>query len=351
MKINKKILTYIFFILFFSILSIFYFKEYFDFYKEKTSINEKIKLIEKHNIDFDINRLNKIENINLYYTPYKELLNSIVDRIEKAKSYIYIEVYMFSEKRIKNALIKAKERGLDIKIVLEKNPYNAYNINNKHYNELKKNNIEVVWSQIDKFNFNHAKFLIIDDELILSTWNLTYSSFTSNRDLFLFIQDNKYIEIFKEIFFWDFNYKEINKYDNNLVLSPISARAKIKKLFLSANEEIIMYFQYFDDEELENILIEKAKKWIKISAIISKDSYEKDKEKIKYLTNNKINISYLKKIKQHAKMILVDKKYIFIWSINFSKNSLDNNRETWLIFENKEISSKLLELFKNDLEK
>jgi phosphatidylserine/phosphatidylglycerophosphate/cardiolipin synthase-like enzyme len=36
-----------------------------------------------------------------------------------------------------------------------------------------------------------------------------------------------------------------------------------------------------------------------------------------------------KKFKMHSKAVLVDNKYLFIWSTNFSKPSLDQNREMW----------------------
>ena len=70
---------------------------------------------------------------------------------------------------------------------MEKNPYNARNINDKTYDYFFARNIDVVWSNPDEFSLNHAKFIIIDDELILSTGNLSFSTFSSNRDLFLFI--------------------------------------------------------------------------------------------------------------------------------------------------------------------
>jgi hypothetical protein len=45
-----------------------------------------------------------------------------------------------------------------------------------------------------------------------------------------------------------------------------------------------MYFQYLDFKELEDILIKKAKD-IKIKIIVSKNFYNNEKEKIKFLEN------------------------------------------------------------------
>ena len=50
----------------------------------------------------------------------------------------------------------------------------------------------------------------------------------------------------------------------------------------------------------------------------------------------------------HSKVILVDEKYVFVWSVNFSEYSLDKNREMWIILKNEDIVKRILEIFKND---
>jgi hypothetical protein len=52
---------------------------------------------------------------------------------------------------------------------MEKNVYMANTINKKTYDEFIKNNIEIIWSDSTDYALNHSKFLIIDDEFILST--------------------------------------------------------------------------------------------------------------------------------------------------------------------------------------
>jgi phosphatidylserine/phosphatidylglycerophosphate/cardiolipin synthase-like enzyme len=61
------------------------------------------------------------------------------------------------------------------------------------------------WSNPDHYSLNHTKMIIIDNEIILSTGNLTYSTFAFNRDFFLFINDNDILEKLLSIFEYDFN--------------------------------------------------------------------------------------------------------------------------------------------------
>jgi phosphatidylserine/phosphatidylglycerophosphate/cardiolipin synthase-like enzyme len=56
----------------------------------------------------------------------------------------------------------------------------------------------------------------------------------------------------------------------------------------------------------------------------------------------------LPKYKMHAKAILVDEKYLFIWSINFSTYSIDRNREVWILIKNKNIIDDFLDIYSQD---
>ncbi len=60
-----------------------------------------------------------------------------------------------------------------------------------------------------------------------------------------------------------------------------------------------------------------------------------------------IDIKFPKKPYIHAKAFLVDNKILFIWSINFTSNSIDNNREVAVIFINNSLSIK----FKSEFER
>lgn len=351
MKFSQKTIQTIIILLFVVLFSIFFSKEYLENY---TKNNSEIKHnnILKYNISsFEVSKIKNLEKVEFYYTPYKPLLDKIVKKIDDAKNKIYLEVYMLTETRIKQALISAKKRWIDIKILLEKNPYKANNINNKHYKFLSDNDIKIKWSNPDNYILNHSKFMIIDDEIIVSTWNFTYSTFAYNRDMFLFISDMKLLNKLNELFEKDFIWEKTSLYDNNLVISPSDSRDKFSKLFDSAKGDIKMYFQYLKDEKLEDILIKKAEKWINIEILVSESFYLEEKQKIKELAIKSIKIKPLKKAKMHSKAILIDDKYLFIWSINFSDYSLDKNREIWILLTNQAIIKEFNELFEKDFAK
>jgi len=329
-------------------MTLFYWNEYFTFHKNKFETNKINSSSSESAKDFSIDKIKEIENISFDYSPSKELKNKIVENIDNAEEYIYLEIYMFTEKDIKNAIKRAFDRWIEIKIILEKDPYMAYSINDKFYNELKKKWINVIWSNDKNYSLNHSKILIIDWLSTISTWNFTYSTFTKNRDLFLFIDDDEINRKLIENFNNDFEWIKKSIYHENLILSPLYSRDKIQKLLQSAEKDIKIYIQYFNDDEVRNLLIKiKKEKNLNITAIIPKTAAED--EETKELIKSWINIKIIPKYKMHSKAILIDNNVLFIWSVNFSSYSFDKNREIWILLKNKTIINQFLKLFNNDL--
>jgi len=345
----KKYITSIFILLFILIFSFYSSNDYLVFYKNETKKVENQTEINKNKTYFTLQDIQDLKDVSFYYTPYKWLLDDIVSLIDNSKNRVYIEVYMFTEKRLQESIIKAKKRWVDVKVVLEKNPYNAYNINNKTSDLLKKNNIEVIWSDTKNYSLNHSKFLIIDDEIILSSGNLTYSTFAYNRDFFFFIKNKGVLETFIFIFENDFIWNKISPYHTNLVLSPDYSRKKLETMILSAKTSLDIYFQYLKDEHMFSLLIQKAEQGIDINIILADTAQEDNKNEIEKLRKLWVKVELIKTPKIHAKAILVDKTYLFMWSENFSTYSLDKNREVWLIIKDKTNISKFIDIFKKDI--
>ena len=351
MKKNySKIISYLFVVVFVLLFSYFNWEDYKKHYEiVKKQQLTKIEVLTKVE-SFSLAKVRNLDKIDLYYTPYKDLINKLTYKIENAKYHVYLEVYMLTETRIQNALLRAKQKWIDVKVVLEKNPYMSPWLNKKAFEFLKNRWIDVVYSNSKNFSLNHSKMILIDNEIFLSTGNFTYSSFAHNREFMFFINDIKLYSRLEELFLWDYSWILTYVYDDDLVISPSYSRIKIEKILNESKESIKMYFPYLSDEKLLKILINKAKTWVKIELILWQDSKD-DWEDINRLKENNIKIKVIKSPKIHSKSILIDDKYLYLGSINFSKYSLDVNREIWVIFSNIEAIEKFKKVFKKDFKK
>lgn len=340
---SHKILNSIIIFLLFILFSIFYAKEYFYFHEWIKNKEEKLVVTENKLLNFSLQNIREINSVSFYATPNKNMLSTISEKIKSAKNKVYVEAYIFTEKDLRSALIKAKKNWVDVKVVMEKNVYMANNINKKTYDEFIKNKIDVIRADSSDYSLNHSKFFIIDDEVILSTWNFSYSMFTKNRDFILSIKDEKIHDLFVKNFKLDFSKDKDFVYDENLLISPFFSRSKIETMLKNAKGDIKMYFPYFEDERLIEILENKINAWVNIEIITDKKN-----ERIEEFSNMWFEVVVMPKFIEHAKSILVDWEYLYIWSINFSKYSLDKNREIWILIKNKDIIDKFNKIFIED---
>ncbi len=350
-QIIKKIFPLIFILVFIGVFSYFEWEKFFQHTQSQEQNKIWAEKIEEKLEEFSVEKIRKLESTEFFYTPYVKLLDTIVSKINSAKRVVHVEVYMLTETRIKESLIKAKKRWVDVKVVLEHSPYKAVHINKKHFTQLEAAWIDIVWSSPKYYALNHSKIMIIDDEAIISTGNFSYSTFAHNRDLFILTQDEWVVTSLKATFADSYAWTQSLEYNHQLLLSPNYSRRKLEILVESATDSIQIYAQYLKDSKLLRLLEEKANAWIKVTIILSRnwfEQYEEDQKNNMKSKNLKI-VAISQKPKMHSKAFLIDGRYLFIGSINFSLSSMDKNREVWIVLKNEEIIKKFTTLFESDL--
>lgn len=346
---KKNIFQILCIVLFFISFWYFFGDEYWEYQDTQEKYNSYIDGVTNNRENFSLDEISNLSGENKLHTlPDIDFLNTLVSEIDRAKKKIYVEVYIFTERDMKDALIRAHNRWVEVKILLENNPYMAPYLNDSHYQEFEEAGVNVKWSDPLNYSLNHSKLLIVDEKAYISTWNFSYSLFTKNRDFMLSSTDNSLVLSLEKLFLIDFN-EEIGWIQNPaIVLSPYDSRYKITKLINSAETSIDFYFPYINDDEFKEVLFSVANKWINVRWIVEHDFFAENKEIISEFQRNNINISSSKTPKIHAKAVMVDKKYLYIWSINFSTYSFDENREIGVIVSDWPVISDFMNVFDSD---
>jgi cardiolipin synthase len=316
LRISIKRGFFLFFLLFLGACS----NEYHDhFYASSTQVSEGSGFLNS----------GSIEKISIL--PDQWVKQELITVIEHARDHIYLQIYILTDVDILDALIHARQRGIDVRVVLEGNPYMTPYVNNSAISLLKKWNVPYIFSDNDRFNFNHAKFLLVDGRYFVSTGNFTKTYFEKNRDFLATGSDYSIYTTLQQVFLADYAHKSVyleHWIPSGLILSPVNARESIENLLKNSQSEIRIFVQTLTDESLLQILSKKQKEWLKISLCLgdignNSSLYEK------------YNLPYTiaKPYYLHGKMIFSDKKYIFLWSQNLTQNALEWNREVGIIFE------------------
>jgi cardiolipin synthase len=117
-----------------------------------------------------------------------QCLERVLSMINEAKSSIHIALFTFTHPQILNALIKAKERGVDLHVAIDF--YAAHGASKKAIATLKKGEIFPLIGQRGKLL--HHKWALIDgSKLLLGSANWTESAFRSNEDCIFILHDLK----------------------------------------------------------------------------------------------------------------------------------------------------------------
>ena len=141
-------------------------------------------------------------NITIFFSPQdKAVENGGLPLIKNAKRYIYIPAFVITEKRITEELIKAKRRGVDVKIIAD-----ALNTVTKHSKHKYLRDAGIPLKAENYAGKMHSKTMIIDDEyLIIGSMNFSYSGENKNDENMLVIKDNGIAKFYKKIFLYQWN--------------------------------------------------------------------------------------------------------------------------------------------------
>ncbi|MDI6655267.1 MAG: phospholipase D family protein [Candidatus Hydrothermarchaeota archaeon] len=132
----------------------------------------------------------------VYFCPEDACSSQIIGQIDRAQSYIYVAMYSFTLDSIADALIRARNRGVDVKVVMEKSQIGR----GSEYGRLKNAGIDV---RLDKnSDYMHNKFMVVDGKLITTgSFNWSLHADTKNDENLLILYSEELAEKYKEEFF------------------------------------------------------------------------------------------------------------------------------------------------------
>jgi cardiolipin synthase A/B len=309
----------------------------------------------------------KSERYRLFDHP-PSLYEAMLEDIEQAREYIYIETYKFGNdsigSRFRNALTKKAREGIKIKLLIDS--WGA-GIPLSYFSEMIRYGAEVRFFKkiVLAFDFftknhrrNHRKLLIIDDHITyIGSANIAGHSIKW-RELQLRLKGKIAIhfkrsflssfKIFNKYIFNKFTYRKAIYYCDFEIIQDIPSiyRQRIKKkyeeLIKKAKKEIIIETPYFiPGFKLRKELIEAAIRGVDVKILMPEHSDVRivDLLRNKYLGQmhrNNVKILFYTPTNLHAKAVLIDNKIFGIGSANFDYRSFRYLHEIALFGSNAE---------------
>lgn len=289
----------------------------------------------------------KVISWTIIQWPSQELYTQYGKFLDSTDKYLKLETYDFTNKFFKTRFQNLSNQWVPVQIILENNKYQEYGNTFRELQNyfswdenIKLRSDEQMWT-----TYVHAKITLNEDSFRVQTANLTKSSYESNREHFFYSNDSAFHDSLEKLFNADRVGDDLSTLNlhPNLVVCPLNCRELIKTLLESAEKSIVIQTQYIVDDEILDILRKKSEQ-IDMAIIVADtdDNYDLVSYFWPWIART------LKSHYNHTKMILVDEKYLLLGSMNLSSNSLDKNREIWIILMDTGHISTFEKWFKQD---
>lgn len=129
---------------------------------------------------------NTTTSYKVCFTPNQNCTNIIIDMLNQANSEVLVQAYSFTSAPIAKALVNAMQRGVDVKVILDKTQYKENGYSSAKFFM---NNHIPVWIDY-KPNIAHNKIMVIDNKTVITgSFNFTRAAQERNAENVLLIND------------------------------------------------------------------------------------------------------------------------------------------------------------------
>lgn len=147
---------------------------------------------------------------DVFFSPSSDCEKNIINDIYESNKSIYAVIYSINNKNIMNALIDAKNRGVEVKILTDKLQASGKYSGVKFLYE---NGINIKIHT--KHKIEHNKFAVFDDKKIITgSYNWTMAASDKNSENCIFLDDDEIVSKFKNRFFYLWQINDDEKSEN-----------------------------------------------------------------------------------------------------------------------------------------
>ncbi len=274
--------------------------------------------------------------------------DTLIEELDAARTSISIEVYLLTDDSVVSALFRARDRGVIVRVLLEKDPFGGSNRQPEFLETLSEGGIQVRWNNAAD-RFSHVKLIIVDQHVaMILNMNLTYSALTKNRELGVVTTDPALVEHATRIFEHDWQGKT-GPIPGPLILSPDTSRETMLGLVDSATETLDVYAEVITDKEFIASVKSAIDRGVRVRIVMTQ-AYGEDllTEPVGELVRHGAALHTLANPYIHAKLLLVDGERAMIGSQNFTSTSMDQNREVGVVISSSSNIQRLQRVFDKD---
>lgn len=278
----------------------------------------------------------------------------LVEAIDAARLSVDVAAYSLSLNSIRNALLRANDRGATVRVVME-----STNMDRSDVQILIEQGIPVIGDNRD--GLMHDKFIVIDkSEVWTGSMNFTDGGAYDDNNNLMRIHSTKmaenYLKEFEEMFLEDkFGESTVPETPNptltiedtriDTYFSPDDGvQAALLPVLESAQESIYFLAYSFTSNQLGDIVRQKAEAGLTVAGVMD-DEQVRSNQGTEYdpfrQADLDVRIDGIDGL-MHHKVFIVDERIVVMGSYNFSQSAEERNDENLLILYDPEIAEQFL---------
>jgi cardiolipin synthase len=272
----------------------------------------------------------------------------IIDAINAAQKSLRIKMFIFSAPELLNAVIAAKKRGLDVRVML-----NPARRDGERENAASRKKLE---ASNPKFGLTHEKSMVVDDALgFVKSLNWEVKNLTETRDYAVVTTKKHEVAEIVACFEADWHRKDFTAgKDARLIWCTDNGRERIAKFIDKSKHSIFLQNERYQDAVIIERLVRAALRGVEVR-VMARPPHKLKRAKLtesvgglRTMDDVGIKIHKLKHLKLHAKMLLADDKRAIIGSINLAPGSFDSRRELAIEVKDKGVIKRIRKIAKHD---
>ena len=258
----------------------------------------------------------------------------ILDAINAANNALNIRMFLFTDPTLLNAVIAAKRRGVNVRVMLNPARRSGESENEESRQTLVAAGIEVRDSS-PAFALTHQKSMVIDDATgFVESLNWEVRDLTETRDYAVVTTHEIEVAEMVKCFDADWTQKSFKPDpQSHLIWCPDNGRERIAAFIDSAKDTLWLQNERYQDTVIIERLVQAANRGVRVHIMarpphtLKKDKLVEGVGGLRIMHDVGAKVHRLKEMKLHGKMLLADEARAIVGSINLAPGSFDARRE------------------------
>ena len=281
-------------------------------------------------------------------TPVREFIRS-------AQQSLLIKQFTFTDPSLIQAVIERKNSGVEVQVMLNSKRSGGDRANDEAFETLQKSGINVRWAN-PKFYVTHEKSIVIDNRVaLIATFNLSEKYFTLTRDYGVIVFDPANVEQIAAGFEADWEQRDwIPSAQSGLLWSNHNSRLLMSNFIDKAQSRLDVQHPKLVDTTILERLVSAAQRGVHVRVLCGGKHGISDWDILdsfsswRILHYSGVKVHKQKNLRLHAKLLLADRKYALVGSMNIDRSAFDLRRELGITIQDPAIVTRLEQVFEHD---